>query len=535
MNELVTKINRSVIGERTQLKTPFGLKPLVYADYTASGRALEFVENFVKRSVLPFYANTHSESSFTGRQSTLLREAARASVKKSVGAGADHAVVFCGSGATTGINKIIRLLGLDQPCAPEQQPVVFIGPYEHHSNELPWRESCAEVVTIPLDALGHIDIVVLKEKLEQYQNRSLKIASFSAASNVTGIISPVADITTLVHRYGFLSFWDYAAGGPYLPINVSGTGQDDHLDAVFISPHKFIGGPGTPGVLVVRKSMITATAPAMPGGGTVSFVAPDRHRYIDCLERREEGGTPAIVESIRAGIVFDLKDRVGTDTIHALEQQHLAKAFKRWSQNDSIEVLGGTDAERLSIVSLRIRNDDKDLHYGFIVAALNDVFGIQARGGCSCAGPYGHSLLGLDENQSKAIEAANLNGDMVLRPGWVRLNFNYFLDSVTVDYLIDAVDWIATNGVKLLPYYQFDVVSGTWNFMGNRSDMPVVLSDYLSGSEQCESVEIDFDSCIASVADALSKVAANPIDVSLQSDAKSLRWFLQPTEAGKLL
>lgn len=530
MNELLTKINSAVIGERTQLKTPFGLKPLVYADYTASGRALDFVEQYINNRVLPFYANTHSESSFTGRQSTLLRESARKAIKKSVGADEDHAVVFCGSGATTGINKLIRLLGLDQPCVAAQQPVVFIGPYEHHSNELPWRESCAEVVTIPLDACGHIDVAVLEEKLEQYKDRALKIASFSAASNVTGIISPVASITALVHRYGFLSFWDYAAGGPYLPINVSGSGQDDSIDAAFISPHKFIGGPGTPGVLVVRKSMITATSPAMPGGGTVSFVAPNRHRYIECLERREEGGTPAIVESIRAGVVFDLKDRVGTDTIHARETSHLNRAFNQWGRNEKIDILGGTEAQRLSIVSLRITHDGKDLHYGFVVAALNDVFGIQARGGCSCAGPYGHSLLGISESDSEAIESANLAGDMVLRPGWVRLNFNYFLDTETVDYLINAIDWIATHGVKLLPYYQFDINSGTWNFLGQRVDMPVKLTDYLASDLATEKVELDFQGCVDAVSKRLSDVALMAKDVELKAESSVLRWFVQPSE-----
>lgn len=531
MNELLTKINNAVIGERTQLTTPFGTKPLVYADYTASGRALDFVEHYINTSVLPFYANTHSESSFTGRQSTLLRESARRAIKKSVGAGEDHAVVFCGSGATTGINKLIRLLGLDQPCVPTQQPVVFIGPYEHHSNELPWRESCAEVVTIPLDSLGHIDVAVLEKKLAQYQDRPLKITSFSAASNVTGIISPVASITALVHRYGFLSFWDYAAGGPYLPINVSGASHDDYIDAAFISPHKFIGGPGTPGVLVVRKSMITATSPAMPGGGTVSFVAPNRHRYIECIERREEGGTPAIVESIRAGVVFDLKDRVGTDTIHARETEHLNRAFAKWRHNENIDILGGTEAERLSIVSLRITHDDRDLHYGFVVAALNDVFGIQARGGCSCAGPYGHSLLGISESESEAIEAANLAGDMVLRPGWVRLNFNYFLDDETVDYLIDAIDWIANHGVRLLPYYQFDVSSGTWNFLGQRVEMPVNLSDYLDGNVSAEKVELDFQGCVDAVVRCLTDITATPRDVELKSESSVLRWFIQPSEA----
>jgi len=529
MNALIEKISRSVIGEGREIQTPFGSKPLVYADYTASGRSLDFIEKFISESVLPFYANTHSESSLTGRQSTELRETARATVKKSVGANEDYAAVFCGSGATTGINKLIRLLGLDLPNESDNRPVVFIGPYEHHSNELPWRESHADVVSIPLDGRGHIDLEFLEQKLEQYQHRTLKIASFSAASNVTGIISPVHRIAELVHRYGFLSFWDYAAGGPYLPINVAGSGSGDHLDAVFISPHKFVGGPGTPGVLVVRRRIITSHAPAMPGGGTVSFVAPDRHRYIECLERREEGGTPAIVESIRAGMVFDLKDRVGAGVIHELEQRHLKAAFARWTANANIEVLGGIEAERLSIVSLRFLHEGNDLHYGFIVALLNDVFGIQVRGGCSCAGPYGHSLLGLSRDDSIAIEAANLKGDMVLRPGWVRLNLNYFLDQETVAYLIDAIDWVASNGARFLPYYHFDPRSGTWNFGGKRREMTVKLHDYLAEIPESTVEAINFAQCVEVAEAMIANEKPNPMDAPLRADSQSLCWFVQPT------
>lgn len=338
-----------------------------------------------------------------------------------------------------------------------------MGPYEHHSNELPWRETIADVVVIGADADGHIDLADLAAQLGRYAQRPLRIGSFSAASNVTGILSDADAIAALLHAHGALSFWDYAAAGPYVPIRAreSAPGTGDHKDAVFLSPHKPIGGPRTPGILVVRRDLVRNRVPTVPGGGTVAFVDPIGHQYLDDPVAREEGGTPAIVESIRAGLVFALKQAVGTEVIQASEERLWKRALRRWSADPRIEVLGNPEASRLSIVSLRIRHGDRYLHHNYVVALLNDLFGIQARGGCSCAGPYGHRLLAIGATRSHAFRAEIGHGCEGIKPGWTRINFNYFISDTVADYLIEAVDLTATHGHRLLTDYRFDPTPGS--------------------------------------------------------------------------
>jgi len=533
---LLAQIRTSVIGERTALATPFGARPLIYADYTASGRGLSFIEDTIRNQVLPWYANTHTETSATGRQTTAFREQARAAVRKSVNAGDEHAVIFCGAGATAAINRLVDCLGLraahyerfgaDSGKIPqEQRPVVFIGPYEHHSNDLPWRESIADVVTIPQSDTGGVDLQALDEALVLYSGRPLKIGSFSAASNVTGIRTDVDAVTALLHRHGALSLWDYAAAAPYVHIDVEGDGDSTRKDALFISPHKFVGGPGTPGILIVKKSLLPKEQPAVPGGGTVSWVGPDKHTYLPAGERREEAGTPAIVESVRAGLVFQLKDRVGADVIEAREAEWLQRAFARWQGNTNLEILGGTELPRVSIVSMHILKDGKPLHHGFVVALLNDLFGIQVRGGCSCAGPYGHSLLHLTPELSEALEQVVSEGESLLKPGWVRLNFNYFLDEETVDYLIEAVEIIAEHGHKLLPYYQYDAQAGVWRYQGESGDPVIPLSfDAHCGAPEKVSTPLAqlLEEARGILQNPCGEICAQPI---LSPKAENLRWF----------
>ncbi len=470
------ELREDVIGEGALATTPFGARRLTYADYIASGRPLRSVETGLARSVLPLYANSHTEDSATGAHVTELTNRARDYIKLCLGGEGTHKLIFAGTGATGALKRLQEILGVSVPpglrrqvlgAMPlEERLVVFIGPYEHHSNEVSWRESLAEVVRVPLDGDGTLDLGALERLLAdpRYLGRP-RLGSFSAASNVTGLKTDVRAVARLLHAHGARAAFDFAASGPYVKIDVreSAPGADDGIDAVVMSPHKFLGGPGSPGLLLIHEGLYRLASPTTAGGGTVTYVSHVTHRFVEDVETREDAGTPGILQKLRAAMAFRVKERVGVGLIEEREAEFIGRALTRLCANPRVEVLGNVTAPRLAVVSFLLKPNDRYLHPRFVVRLLSDLFGIQGRAGCSCAGPYGHDLLHIDDEESRRYLEQIEAGYEGLKPGWSRLSFHYLLDEAEFEFLLAAVEFLADEGDAFLPLYDFDWESGAWH------------------------------------------------------------------------
>ncbi|KAE9310989.1 hypothetical protein PF008_g20309 [Phytophthora fragariae] len=547
----------NMIGRNVPFNTPFGVKAQVYADYTASGKSLECIERFIHDHVMPTYGNTHTTTSVTGLQTTSFREEARHIIADAVNARASKdVVIFAGQGCTSAINKLVTALGINKGRRrhrASKRPVIFTCPFSHHSNLLPWRESpCADEVQIPEAEGGGLDLQELERQLQRHQNRPLKIGSFAAASNLTGMLIDVDKVSKLLHKYGALSCWDYATCAPYVDIDMNPKDPLAYKDAVFFSGHKFVGGPGSPGVLVVKKSLMNNEVPTMPGGGTVLFVTEKAHSYLSNTIEREEGGTPDILGSIRLGLAFQLKQQIGPQQIMDLERHHVEHVRQSLGRNKNIVLLGrqSNDVDQLPIFSMMIRFGDRFLHHNFVCALMNDMFGIQARGGCQCAGPFGSRLLGLSREHIVDLGHAVVAKHEILKPGVARMSFPYFADESEVEYVLKAVHFVANHGWKLLPQYDFNCRTGVWRHI-SRAEVAFPDKKCLSAMQVDDVEGVCSSTVVEPIRDLVAhrrqnlEQAAKLADRSIQEAASSkfhqgekvansyegLRWFAYPSEA----
>ena len=465
-------VRAQLIGHDACVRTPFGERRIVYADHVASGRSLRWIETFITEQVLPLYANTHTDDSATGARTSALASDARQYIKVCLGAQRGK-LLFCGTGCTAAIKRLQEILGLVVPerfrklviasLAPGERPLVFVGPYEHHSNEVSWRETIAEVIELPMNADGALDLAALVDALRDARctGRPL-MGSFSAASNVTGALTDTRTVARLLHAHGALAFFDFAAALPHAEIDMR-MGEPDGYDAVFLSAHKLVGGPGTPGLLAFNPAIYRLRAPCTAGGGTVAYVSSHEHRFVDDIEQREDAGTPGSIERIRAALAFLVRQSVGVQNIEQIEGAMVKSAIARLRRHARIELLGNLDAPRLAILSFLVRTSDgRYLHPRLVARLLNDLFGIQSRAGCACAGPYAHRLLGIGNTRAIAFRDAVLSGFEAVKPGWTRLNFSYFIEPAEFEFLQAAIEFIADHGERFIHHYHCDWHTGAW-------------------------------------------------------------------------
>jgi selenocysteine lyase/cysteine desulfurase len=449
MSELETyfePFREGIIGKDATFESPYGTQKILYGDWIASGRLYEPIEQKLRTQFGPFVANTHTETTHTGTLMTKAYKRSHELIKKHVNAGPNDVILTAGYGMTAVINKLMRILSLKgcggkgSDCMKKsERPVVFITHMEHHSNHTSWFETTAEVVMIEPDKELKVDLKDLKAKLEQYKDRKYKIGSFTACSNVTGVKTPYPQMARLMHEYGGLVFIDFAANAPYMEINMHPEDPMEKLDAIFFSPHKFLGGPGASGVLIFDKDMYRAEVPDNPGGGTVDWTNPwGRYKYVDDIEVREDGGTPGFLQSIKAALAMQLKAEMGVENIMKREKELLDMALPGLRSIKGIEILANNVDDRLGVLSFY----HPEIHFNLFVKLLNDRFGVQTRGGCACAGTYGHFLLEVSYDQSEEITQKISHGDLSEKPGWVRWSLHPTMTDEEVRSVLHAVQEI---------------------------------------------------------------------------------------------
>ena len=461
LEDYFNTFRQNIIGIGQEFVSPFGTKKIIYTDWTASGRLYRPIEDKISNVFGPFVANTHTETTVSGTAMTTAYHEARHIIKHHVNADPDDILITDGTGMTGVINKFQRILGLKVPenlkaftnVPAEKKPVVFISHMEHHSNHTSWLETIAHVVIIPACPQGLICLDSFKALLEEYKDNTLKIASITACSNVTGIKTPYYEVAKLIHQYNGVCFVDFACSAPYVTIDMHPEDEEARLDAVFFSPHKFLGGPGTAGILIFNKKLYKNMIPDHPGGGTVSWTNPwGEHKYLDNIEEREDGGTPGFLQVIKTALAIKLKEQMGVVNILRREEELIDYIFSTLGNIENINILAPQHTNRLGVISFYITG----LHFNLGVKLLNDRFGIQTRGGCSCAGTYGHFLLHVDQEQSNYLTDKISLGDLMQKPGWIRMSIHPTTTNAEIQYVCDSIKALAENHTDWAADYSYN-------------------------------------------------------------------------------
>lgn len=507
-----SRFRNNIIGIDTEFETPFGTRKMIYADWTASGRAYKPIEDRLANEIMPLLGNTHTETTVTGTAMTRAYEEAKRVIKRHVNAGPDDVLIFAGSGMTGAVNKLQRILGLRIPerimdyvkegrlptheeirdqvvrihelfsnyldVDPRRKPVIFVSHMEHHSNQTSWLETIADVEIIPNDDDGNICLHSLDILLDKYQDRQNKIAAITGCSNVTGIRTPYHEVAKRVHARNGLCFVDFACSAPYVDINMHPEEEGAHLDAIFFSPHKFLGGQGTPGVLIFHKKLYRNIIPDQPGGGTVTYTNPwKQHEYINDIEHREDGGTPPFLQGIKAALAVRLKEEMGTENMLKREEEILQLIFERLPKIPNIEILEGQTTHRLGVISFILHG----AHFNLVVKLLNDRFGIQTRGGCACAGTYGHMLLHVDQLHSFAILEEMHKGDLSCKPGWIRMSIHPVMTDDEIRFILDAIEQVALHYPEWKKDYAYDAATNEYRHLTFEEKVGDVVAGWFEG------------------------------------------------------
>jgi selenocysteine lyase/cysteine desulfurase len=466
------QFRKNIIGINQEFQSPFGNQKIIYTDWTASGRLYRPIEEKMMNVFGPFVANTHTETTISGTAMTMAYHEARKIIKKHVNANDDYVLITDGTGMTGVVNKLQRILGLRIPenlkeftnVPKELRPIVLISHMEHHSNQTSWLETIADVEVIPCDEEGLFCLEKFKTTLEKYKDRSFKIASITSCSNVTGIQTPYHEVAKIMHENNGVCFVDFACSGPYVAIDMH-PDDERYLDAIFFSPHKFLGGPGTTGVMLFNKNLYKNNVPDCPGGGTVSWTNPwGEHKYIDNIEDREDGGTPGFLQVIKTALAIQLKEEMGVENIQNREHEIVEYVFSRLGNVSNIKILAGQHQNRLGVISFYV----DDLHYNLGVKILNDRFGIQTRGGCSCAGTYGHFLLHVDQETSHDLVCQITSGDLIKKPGWIRMSIHPTTTSKEIEYVCNSIISLAENHKNWALEYNYEAKTNNFH---HKNDM----------------------------------------------------------------